>query len=65
MAKWETAKLISERGSQTVVFSEGMKIIGSRFSVGRIGQRVILQQIRLKARKAGPSAKRVQGRKSQ
>jgi virulence-associated protein VagC len=65
MAKWKTAKLIRERGSQTVVFPEGMEIIGSRVSVGRIGKRVLLQSIRLKAHRAKPPAKGTQGRKSQ
>jgi virulence-associated protein VagC len=65
MAKWKTAKLIKEPGSQTVVLPEGMEIIGSRVSVGRIGKRVFLRPIRLKAHKAKPPAKGAQGRKSQ
>jgi hypothetical protein len=62
MTLWKIAKLINERGSQTVVFPEGMKIIGSKVSVGRIGKQIILQPIRVKIRKEKPQAKPVRGR---
>ena len=63
MAEWKIAKLINERGSQTVVFPGEIQVVGSRVSVGRIGKRILLQPIRLKAPKTKLQAKGVYGRK--